>query len=633
MKITTIFLAIFFSLPVLTKAEMKLSASVDKETVAINDTIRLTITIQSSNSVKDPVIPAMKDFNIYSSGQSQNISFINGKFSYSLNFSYVLTPKTLGKAQIPSITVFEGNKQRFTSPIDIEVIKPNANTSANSPAPSTTASAGSLSSIGEKGGSKAAKTRQTINETGASAPKTDKLIFLTAEVNKKSAYVNEQINLSLKFYTALPLINNPQYSPPKLEGFISEDLPPIGNGQVAIDGRLYYYNEIKTALFPMDEGVGIINPAIINAQIQSSRPSADPFDSNFFQHFFSGIRQGENKQVESPRLKVKLLPLPEKGKPDSFNGAVGNYKISAMFEKTEVKAGETINLLLTISGEGNLKTITMPALPEMPNFKIYDTVTSLSMNKTNDIIGGKKVFTNIMMPRISGEYEIKPIKFSFFNPKTKIYNEIETKPLKIKVAKNGAIPPAIDYYQNSTGEYSQIKTISSDIHYILENKRTPSSVKLSRKLASALWLNFAFLLILLASVLFAYINGLRTKNPDMLKSKKAYKKSLKEMSLAANLAREEKYPNAVLLLHNSLNAYLSAKLRNNIGSLTIRKVITEIKQKNPNIESKFTEELKTFSDELEMLRFAPTSINKEKIDTLILKYKEILKFFEKEFKQ
>ncbi len=602
---TTIFLAILCGLPFLAKAEMRLSATVNKETVAINDTIRLTLAIQSSSRVNNPTITRMRDFDIYSSGQSQNISYINGKLSYSHQLSYILTPKRIGKFQIPSIVIFDGKNKRFTSPINIEVVMPNSTLPPASV--------------------------KTIKSQPRSDASTEDLIFFTAETDKKSAYINEQIKLSLKFYTALPLINNPQYSPPKLEGFIAEDLPPIGNGQVIIKGRNYYYNEIKAALFGIDAGTGIINPATINAQVQSSSPG-NLSGSDFFQSFFSRGR-GENKQVQSKKLKIKILPLPKKGQPASFNGAVGHYRISATLERTTVKAGEAINLILTIRGTGNLKTITMPALPEMSNFKIYDTMTSLSMNKTNDIVGGQKIFTTIMMPRISGAYSIRPIKFSFFNPKTKTYTELKTKPIKIKVSKGSPITSSTDYSKGSTEtKYPQIKTIASDIHYILENKKIPSSLKLSQKIASVLWLNFTFLLILVGAVLFAFINGFRLKNPDLLKSKRAYKKSLKEILAANSLAQEGKYSAAVSLLHNSLNAFLSAKLRNNIGSLTIKKTIAQIKEKNPNIKPEATEELKNLSDELAMLRFAPASVDEEKILALMKKYEETLKFFEKELK-
>ena len=169
-------------------------------------------------------------------------------------------------------------------------------------------------------------------------------------------------------------------------------------------------------------------------------------------------------------------------------------------------------------------------------------------------------------------------------------------------------------------------------HYILVNKKIPLSLKISQKIASVLWLNFTFLLILVGSLLFAYINGFRLKNPDLLKSKRAYKKSLKEIYKAEIFAREEKYAEAVSLLHNSLNAYLSAKLRNKTGALTIKKIIIQIKEKNPNINDNATADLKILSDELEMLRFAPASIDKEKINTLSQNYEKTLKFFEKELK-
>ncbi|MCK5358900.1 MAG: BatD family protein, partial [Elusimicrobiales bacterium] len=270
--VTTVFLTILCAFPLLAKAEMSISATVDKETVAIDDTVRLTIAIQSSKKVNTPVVPKMKHFNVYSSGQKQNISYINGKFSYSLQFSYVLTPKTIGKVQIPSIAIFEGHKKRFTSPINIEVVKSNANIS-----PRTVKT---FDKLGSAGGQK------------NNAPEKDDLIFLNAKADKKSAYINEQINLSLKFCAAVPLINNPQYMAPKLEGFIDEDLPPVRTGQISQNGRRYNYHEIKTALFGIDAGTGIINPAVINAQILSSRPNRS--GSGFFESFFSG-RRGENK--------------------------------------------------------------------------------------------------------------------------------------------------------------------------------------------------------------------------------------------------------------------------------------------------------------------------------------------------
>ncbi|MEA3307444.1 MAG: hypothetical protein U9Q34_06635, partial [Elusimicrobiota bacterium] len=223
-------------------------------------------------------------------------------------------------------------------------------------------------------------------------------------------------------------------------------------------------------------------------------------------------------------------------------------------------------------------------------------------------------------------------KFSFFNPKTKRYTELKTKALRIKVAKTSSLASVTDYSQGSTEKYSQIKTIASDIHYIFENKPIPLSLKLSKKIASALWLNFTFLLILVGALLFAYINGLRLKNPDLLKSKRAYKKTLKEIAKAKQSALEGDYSNSISLLHISLKAYLSAKLRDKIGGRTIKKTIAEINGKHPAIGKENIEDLKNLSDELEMLCFAPSSLDGEKIEILAQKHEKILRIFERELK-
>ena len=74
-----------------------------------------------------------------------------------------------------------------------------------------------------------------------------------------------------------------------------------------------------------------------------------------------------------------------------------------------------------------------PKLPELPNCKVFDTMSSLDINKRDDLISGKKVFTTIIVPRSEGTTRISPVKFSFFDPEAKAYREIETAPLELKV--------------------------------------------------------------------------------------------------------------------------------------------------------------------------------------------------------
>ena len=65
----------------------------------------------------------MNNFNVYSSGRSQNISIINGKIATSVAFTYILTPRFIGKQTIPPISVFNGREKRLTPEIEVEVVK------------------------------------------------------------------------------------------------------------------------------------------------------------------------------------------------------------------------------------------------------------------------------------------------------------------------------------------------------------------------------------------------------------------------------------------------------------------------------------------------------------------------------
>ena len=52
----------------------------DKTNIDLSEEIQLTITVKSSSTeVEVSQMPSLPNFNIYSSGQSRNISMINGK--------------------------------------------------------------------------------------------------------------------------------------------------------------------------------------------------------------------------------------------------------------------------------------------------------------------------------------------------------------------------------------------------------------------------------------------------------------------------------------------------------------------------------------------------------------------------
>lgn len=588
-------------------AEVTISASVDKKTVELNDNVVLTITVsvEGGANISEPQIPRMSNFNVYSSGRSQNISIINGKFSSSVVFTYVLTPRFIGKAQIPSISLFHGKQKLMTPPIDITVIKPQSS-----------------------------QNQTPVSRTAQPQVKYDKrqpseLIFVTAEVDKKTAYVQQQITLTVRFYTAIPLLGNPQYIPPDFKELISEDLPPVRTGETTINGIKYFFNEIKTALFAVHEGESTIGPAKVQAEIRTEE-EIDPFAPDFFQKFFSHRIIGrQTRDLKSDPINLKILPLPETSKPSSFKGAVGNYIISASIDRQELKMGEALNLSLKISGKGNLKTVTAPELPEMPNFKVYDTMSSLNITKHADIIGGQKVFTTVLIPKSVGKHTIPPVKFSFFNPETKSYEEIQTNPLEINVLKSDNQTQQFVFSKAETPP-SEITPVSEDIAYIKKTISKPLSTSISLKIASIKYLNLFPVLFFLGSLTYVYINNLKVKNPLRFKYMKAYGKAKSNIKKAKKVFDKNDNSRAVSILYLTLTNYLSDKTGQNVMGMTLKKTAELLKQKFPNVSEYSIETLKDLWNEIEILKFTPSKIKIESGNKIIEKFNLLLDILEKE---
>jgi len=105
--------------------QVSISADVDKTQVALNDQLVLAVTVTGPEaSLPDPDIPSMPNFSIYSSGRNQNITFVNGRVSSSITFTYVLEPRAAGKGVIPPITMSYKGQQAKTQPIEIQVYQP-----------------------------------------------------------------------------------------------------------------------------------------------------------------------------------------------------------------------------------------------------------------------------------------------------------------------------------------------------------------------------------------------------------------------------------------------------------------------------------------------------------------------------
>ncbi|MDE2490728.1 MAG: protein BatD, partial [Elusimicrobia bacterium] len=386
------------------RAAVTVTAEASPTRVARDGQITLSVTVSGdTSSLPQPQMPEMPDFAVYSSGSSQSLNWINGQVSASVVYTYVLSPRKEGRLRIPPIPAGGAS----SAPIEIEVLKADA-------APAAPAAASGPPSA-----------------PAPSARAEGRGVFVKAFLDKTRAYVNQQVTLTVRFYSAVPLAGDSQYSPPALTGFLSEDLAPVRTGAQTIGGREYKYSEIKTALFPVQPGTLVIGPATVNCQVQDLQ-GADPFSPDFFNRFFS-MGASRPVSVRSEPLTLKVEPLPP-GAPKGFTGVVGRLTAKASADRTSVKAGEAVNLTVTVSGTGDVKSVPQPARPDLPSLRFFDTESSASAAKSGDEIGGTKTFRTVVVPRVSGEIRIPPFSFPYYDPARRAYETAATAPIDLRVA-------------------------------------------------------------------------------------------------------------------------------------------------------------------------------------------------------
>ena len=558
---------------------VSISASFDRNSAAVGEQITMQVSVSGdANDIPEPKLPGIPDFNVYSSGRSQSVSIVNGKMSSSIAYNYVLSPTKPGKFTIGSATLVYKGQTYSTQPIEITVTA--------SPQAAQQLSQASAGNPAPAGG----ETRD---------------LFVESSVDKKTAFVNEQITLSFKFFHRVNLLAQPQYSPSDTTGFLAEDLPPQKNYYADINGQRYLITEVKTALFATSKGKYTVGSAQLKCAVSDTGQGGDDFFNQFF---------GRGKQIvlKSDPIAVEILDLPLQGKPQSFTGAVGKFNVSASLDKNQTETNQPITLSVKISGNGNIKTITEPKA-QFQNFRKYDTLTSLNIEKPNYIVSGSKVFKIVLMPLIAGNVTIPPVEFTYFDPAEKSYKTLNTGSLNVSVKAGTSAPPPALAQMLSQGQGTQV--LSQDIRYI--------KTRLSGALTYAPIYKSAFLFVLqfvpcIFFLIFWRYNSYKEnlyKNTGLVRFTFAYKSAVKKIK-KLNLEIAGLTPDKVSSkIFDILCSYLADKFNVSACGITSEEVRKKLTQKQINADA--VAKIVTLWEDLQFVQYAPSQANQDKVNELL----------------
>lgn len=557
-------LLIGFTFPL--QAQVSFDAKVSKKRLGLNERLRIDFIMNENGDNFIP--PDFTNFLVVSGPQqSVNRSWVNGVSSFSKTYTYFLTPKSKGILSIGQAQITINGEVYKTSPIEVQVTE--AVKKPNDP--------------------------DNIDYL------TDENIHLIAEISNNSPYLNEGISVVYKLYFRNPIsINDVQeLESPTYGDFWSSK---INIGRIQVDPRGQYkgepYNEVvwqKVVLYPQKSGKLTIEPLTLNLQLSVPSNRRDLFGRRI-------LKQGQ-KTITSGRRILNIKPLPTSGQPENFTGAVGQFDFDVILSKDALKASESFQAKIKVSGKGNLNLFQLPEINVPNTLEVYEPERKETIKTTLSGTEGTVEENYTIVPQYQGKYPIPPVSFSYFDPKAKNYKTVRSQELLVDVYE-GPTSGMTNTSPVPTSTRTPLTASEGAFRFIqLETDFKPVITK-AFWMSNRFWLLFILPFVLL--LLGYYINRFviqKSKESASNKQRLAEKLAKKYLSSA-----KKAFGNQVAFyeaLERALHNYLKAKLK--IETIELSKTKIAELLENKKVDKVIATEFIAVIENCERARYAPES--------------------------
>lgn len=339
-------------------ARIVATASVDRSSISVDETLRLTVRINDTGTYKTPDLSHLaNDFQVLGSSQSSRHSLVNGKSTSVTEWTFSLFPKRDGTLNIPSIKINDAR----TAPIRIQVVK-------NAPIPK-----GKLDTV-----------------------------FIEASSSHTQAYIQQQIIFTLRIFQSIELSNL------NISNFEVENATSKKIGQNSfyrtINGVRHRVHEINYALIPQKPGKLTIPAQVFTA-------SKDNFRSRYQQSGSSLVRRNTDaisidvKDIPSSFKNSTWLPAQKLTLTESWSN-----------ESKTIRVGESVTRTITTQAEGLMGSQLPPIeFTSIPGLKLYPDQSETSNSETPAGMSSQRIDSTALIPTKSGFITLPEISIKWWD--------------------------------------------------------------------------------------------------------------------------------------------------------------------------------------------------------------------------
>ena len=561
MKLKFLILSILFFAGLSLQAQVRFEAKVSKDKLGVNERLRVDFEMNQDGDNFRP--PSFDGFTVVG-GPNQAVSnrWINGDRTYSKTYSYYLQPNSRGRKTIAQAEITVDDKIYKTTPVDVEVT---------------------------------AAVEKPTDGDDSELIASDNL-HLVAEVSDATPYLNEGITVVYKLYVSprISVSNFREVDSPKFSDFWSQNIeirelrPENGEYQ----GEPYRYVVLKKAvLYPQKTGELELEPLTLSVSVDVPSDRRDIFGSRIYKTI--------NKTVAAGTRTIDVKPLPD-GKPAGFTGAVGKFSMDVSTTKEKLKASESLEAKVEIRGNGNLNLFELPALEVPSSLEMYSPERIENVTTTLNGKQGSIIDNYTIVPTRKGQYPIKPLNFSYFDPQSETYKSLSSQEIVIEVEEG----PATGGNVVAGNNRQSVNLPSEQFRFI----KTSTNLKpLDQQAFFRSWTFWGSLFLPFAAIPLFILFGKRreAKAADVTgnRRKKADRLARKYLSEAKkNLGDQQSFYES---LERAMHNYLKAKLHIQTAEMSKERISEILREKNVADETstEFIEVLKS----CEFARYTPAS--------------------------
>ncbi|UUA73217.1 BatD family protein [Cellvibrio sp. QJXJ] len=422
-----------------------LTASVDRDTLGLEETFTLVLRYDEQINATPDYELLQKDFDILNTQSGTQMSIINGNMEASTEWKIALAPKRIGTLLIPSFTIDGAISDAI--PITVE-----------------------------------GKSRTPKNN--------DSQVNVEIETSKDSAYVQEQIIVTLRLYTTVGL-SGIDLQPLQVKDALVMQLDEK-QYQTKINGRPGAVVETRYAIFPQQSGELIIPGVLYQVSLDSGQ--RDLWDR------FYGNSQSNILRLRTEEQRLTINPAPaaysQNWLPATKVELVEHWSASI----DSLKVGEPITRTITIKADGLTAGQIAPLqLPNVDGLTFYSDQAQTDDQKNAQGMIGSRIETIAIVPTKAGRFTLPETTVSWWDTNKQTQQTATLPAITLNVGSGAMSPNNMAPPVDTQTEDEQTNSIP--LNTDLSSIAAESSVVATK---TPVWLYASNLITLLAALFFAW---------------------------------------------------------------------------------------------------------------------------------